>query len=105
MRKVCTRILSIVGNVLTVRAEGVKYEELAEVKTAMGRSLAQVIRLDKDMVYKIVKKVFHTECQLKECMIKAFLEESGLRPSEIELCAQSDTKGFKWWVQIRDQNG
>jgi len=51
MRKVCTKILSIVGNVLTVRAEGVAYEELAEVSTSMGGSLAQVIRLDKDTVY------------------------------------------------------
>ncbi len=51
MRRVCTKILRIVGNVLTVRAEGVAYEELAEVSTSMGRSLAQVIRLDRDMVY------------------------------------------------------
>lgn len=51
MRKVCTKILSIVGNVLTVRAEGVAYEELAEISTSMGTSLAQVIRLDKDLVY------------------------------------------------------
>ena len=51
MKKVCTRILSIVGNVLTVRAEGIGYEELAEVSTSMGKSLAQVIRLDKDIVY------------------------------------------------------
>ncbi len=51
MRKVCTRILSIVGNVLTVRAEEVAYEELAQVSTSMGTSLAQVIRLDKDIVY------------------------------------------------------
>ena len=51
MRKVCTRILNIVGNVLTVRAEGVQYEELAEVATSMGKSLAQVIRLDKDKVF------------------------------------------------------
>ena len=51
MRKVCTKILSIVGNVLTVRAEGIAYEELAEVATQMGKSLAQVIRLDKDKVY------------------------------------------------------
>ena len=42
MRKVCTKILSIVGNVLTVRAEGIAYEELAEVSTAMGKSLAAV---------------------------------------------------------------
>jgi len=51
MRKVCTKILSIIGNVLTVRAEGVAYEELAEVATSMGKSLAQVIRLDRDTVY------------------------------------------------------
>jgi V/A-type H+-transporting ATPase subunit B len=51
MRKVCTKILNIVGNVLTVRAEGVAYEELAEVSTSMGKSLAQVIRLDGDLVY------------------------------------------------------
>ena len=51
MRKVCTKILSIVGNVLMVRAEGVAYEELAEISTSMGRSLAQVIRLEQDMVY------------------------------------------------------
>jgi len=51
MRKVCTKILNIVGNVLTVRAEGVAYLELAEVLTQGRRSLAQVIRLDKDFVY------------------------------------------------------
>ncbi|MDD4202052.1 MAG: V-type ATP synthase subunit B [Candidatus Omnitrophica bacterium] len=51
MKKVCTKIVNIVGNVLTVQAEGVAYEELAEVSTSMGRSLAQVIRLDKDRVY------------------------------------------------------
>lgn len=51
MRKICTRILSIVGNVLTVRAEGVKYEELAEISGSMGKSLAQVIRLEKDKVF------------------------------------------------------
>lgn len=51
MRRVCTKILSIVGNVLAVRAEGVAYEELAEVSTSYGKSLAQVIRLDKDMVH------------------------------------------------------
>jgi V/A-type H+/Na+-transporting ATPase subunit B len=51
MRRVCTKILSIVGNVLSVRAEGVAYEELAQVQTVYGMSLAQVIKLDKDMVY------------------------------------------------------
>jgi len=51
VRKVCTRILSIVGNVVMVRAEGVSYEELAEITSADEKSLAQVIRLDADMVY------------------------------------------------------
>jgi len=51
MQRVCTKILSIVGNVLAVRASGVAYEELALVTTLHGNSLAQVIKLDKDMVY------------------------------------------------------
>lgn len=51
MQRVCTKILSIVGNVLAVRASGVAYEELALVTTSHGNSLAQVIKLDKDMVY------------------------------------------------------
>ncbi|MFH1846088.1 MAG: V-type ATP synthase subunit B [Candidatus Omnitrophota bacterium] len=50
MRKVCTKILNIAGNVISVRADGVAYEELARIKSAMGTSLAQVIRLDQDMV-------------------------------------------------------
>ncbi len=51
MQRVCTKILSIVGNVLSVRAEGASYQELAQVSTRRGTSLAQVIRLDNDMVY------------------------------------------------------
>ncbi len=51
MRKVCTRILSISGNVVTVKANGIAYEELAEVLTARGTSLAQVIRLDGEIVH------------------------------------------------------
>ncbi len=51
MRKVCTRILSIAGNVITVKAEGISYEELAEVSTSAGKSLAQVIRLNGDTVF------------------------------------------------------
>ncbi len=51
MRKVCTKILSIVGNVVTVRAEGIGYEDLAEISTSTGRSLAQVIRLEGDIVH------------------------------------------------------
>ena len=51
MQKVCTKILSIIGNVIMVRAQGVAYEELAEVTTSWGKSLAQVIKLDGDKVY------------------------------------------------------
>jgi len=51
MRKVSTRILNIMGDVLSVKADGIAYEELAEVITERGASLAQVIRLEGDMVY------------------------------------------------------
>ena len=50
MKKVHSRILSIVGNVITVKAAGVAYEELAEIKTSRGKSLAKVIKLDNDIV-------------------------------------------------------
>jgi len=50
MRKVSTRILNIVGDVISVKADGIANEELAEVITSKGKSLAQVIRLDGDMV-------------------------------------------------------
>ena len=50
MRKVCTKIIKIVGDVVSVKAEGVANEELATVSTARGKSLAQVIRLDADVV-------------------------------------------------------
>lgn len=42
--------MSIVGNVITVKAAGVAYEELAEIKTSRGKSLAKVIKLDNDIV-------------------------------------------------------
>ena len=45
MQKVYSKIESIVGNVVTVRAEGVKYGDLALV----GDSYATVIKLDKDL--------------------------------------------------------
>ncbi|MFH1577863.1 MAG: V-type ATP synthase subunit B [Candidatus Omnitrophota bacterium] len=51
MKKVYSKILSISGNVIMVKAKGVAYEELAEVSTYKGKSLAQVIRLDGDMVF------------------------------------------------------
>ncbi len=51
MRKVCSRILSISGNVITVKADNVAYEELAEVSTSRGKSLAQAIKLQQGLVY------------------------------------------------------
>lgn len=50
MRKVYSKIDSIIGNVITVKAEGIKYNELAEVTTSFGKSLANVIRLNGDTV-------------------------------------------------------
>jgi V/A-type H+-transporting ATPase subunit B len=46
MHKVYTNIIQIAGDVITVEAEDVSYNEIAEVTTARGISLAQVIRLD-----------------------------------------------------------
>ena len=50
MQKVYTKIESIVGNVITVKADGVKSGDLAEVTTSTGKSYANVIKLDGDMV-------------------------------------------------------
>lgn len=50
MDKVYSRIESIIGNVITVRASGVAYGELATVTSRYGTSLAEVIRLDGDVV-------------------------------------------------------
>lgn len=50
MNKVYSKIESISGSVITVRAEGVKYSELAEIETAFGTSLAEVNRIDGDLV-------------------------------------------------------
>ena len=51
MYKVYNRILSVAGNVIMVSAEGIRYNDLAEVTMQDGKSLAQVIRLDGDKVY------------------------------------------------------
>ncbi len=51
MKKVYSRILSIAGNVIMVRAKDVAYEELAEVSIRGGKSLAQVIKLENDSVF------------------------------------------------------
>ncbi|MCH3919702.1 MAG: V-type ATP synthase subunit B [Sphaerochaeta sp.] len=50
MQKVYTRIESIVGNVITLHADGVRNNDLAEVKTKMGTSFANVIKLDHGLV-------------------------------------------------------
>ncbi len=46
MHKVYNRIERIAGSVITVTADNVAYRELAEVSSARGVSLAQVIRLE-----------------------------------------------------------
>lgn len=51
MNKIYSRIESIVGNVIAVKAQDVTYGELAQVKTRYGMSLAETIRLDGGMVY------------------------------------------------------
>lgn len=51
MHKVYHRIEQVVGNVITVTAEGVSYRELASVTSRRGVSLAQVIRLESDRVF------------------------------------------------------
>ena len=50
MQKVYRKIESIVGNVITVKASGVKSGDLAEVTTAEGKSYANVIKLDGEYV-------------------------------------------------------
>ncbi len=50
MNKVFNRIESITGNVITVKAEGVRYNELAQINTRFGKSLAQVNKIDGDVV-------------------------------------------------------
>ena len=50
MNKVFNKIESITGNVITVKAQGVRYNELAQINTRFGKSLAQVNKIDGDMV-------------------------------------------------------
>ena len=50
MQKVYSKIHHIAGDVITVEADDVGYREMAEVRTPMGVSLAQVIRLEGKMV-------------------------------------------------------
>ena len=51
MRKVYHRIIQIAGNVITVEADNVAYNDLAEVTSSRGVSLAQVIRLQDNKVF------------------------------------------------------
>ncbi len=50
MNKVYSRIESIAGNVITVKADGVRYGDLAQLSTSFGTSLAEVIKMDGDLV-------------------------------------------------------
>jgi V/A-type H+-transporting ATPase subunit B len=50
MQKVYTKIESITGSVITVKAEGVRNGDLAMVSSSQGESLANVIKLDRDLV-------------------------------------------------------
>ncbi len=50
MNKVYNKIESITGSVITVKADGVKYNELAEITTRFGKSLAEVNKIDGDTV-------------------------------------------------------
>ncbi len=51
MLKVYHKIIRIAGSVITVEADNVAYNELAEVTSSRGVSLAQVIRIDSGKVY------------------------------------------------------
>ena len=50
MSKIYSKIESIVGSVITVKADNVAYGELAEIETAFGKSLAEVNKIDGDIV-------------------------------------------------------
>ena len=50
MNKVYSRIESINGSVITVKAKGVKLNELAEITTRFGKSLAEVNKIDGELV-------------------------------------------------------
>ncbi|MDD5347626.1 MAG: V-type ATP synthase subunit B [Candidatus Omnitrophica bacterium] len=50
MHKVYSNIIQIAGDVITVEADGVGYNEIAQITTGRGVSLAQVIKLDGERV-------------------------------------------------------
>lgn len=51
MRKVYRKIIQVAGNVITVEADDVAYNDLAEITSKRGVSLAQVIRLQGGKVF------------------------------------------------------
>lgn len=54
MHRIYRHIDRIAGNVITLKADNVSYRELAEVTSPLGRSLAQVIRLEgEDVVLQV----------------------------------------------------
>ena len=50
MNKAYNRIESITGNVITVRAKGIRNNELATISTRFGKSLAEVNKIEGDLV-------------------------------------------------------
>ena len=50
MSKVYNKIESIAGSVITVKASGIQYNELAVINTRFGKSLAQVIKIENDLI-------------------------------------------------------
>lgn len=51
MKKVYNRILNITGSVISVKAPGVTYGELALISSPASTSFAEVIRIDEDLVH------------------------------------------------------
>lgn len=50
-KEIYTDIKNISGNVISIEATGVKYGEMASIKTALGVSLAEVIHIEGELVY------------------------------------------------------
>ena len=50
MNKVFNKIESVTGSVITVKANNVQYKELAQINTRFGKSLAQVNKIEGDVV-------------------------------------------------------
>ena len=50
MNQVFNKIESITGSVITVKAEGVRYNELAQITTRFGKSLAKVNKIEGNVV-------------------------------------------------------